>query len=204
VSAPFVEAAVTTLADAIVSAGISPERVDQILVIGGSSRLPLLRETLESDQRFRARLHWPSEPDWAVANGAAVLEGRPGCFSLAETISLELSDSDQFPLATPGDTTPGPVSTLNLAIIDQKAPGLRGHDARIILNRIRPGELKCSPLRRFTVPVQGYVEEEVHLQYRLTSDQTFWIQASAPKTGRSAVVRETEELRFVYRLEGSY
>ncbi len=204
VSAPFVDDAVTTLSDAIVSAGISSERVDQILVIGGSSRLPLLRRRLEADRRFRARLHWPSEPDWAVAHGAAVLEGRPGCFALAETISLELSDSDQFPLATPGDTTPGPPSTLNLAIIDQKAPGAGGHDARIILNRIRPGELKYSPLRRFTVPVQGYVEEEVHLRYELTGDQTFLIQGVAPKTGRSPVVQETEELRFVYRLEGSH
>jgi molecular chaperone DnaK len=204
VSAPFVEDAVKTLADAIASAGISPERVDQILVIGGSSKLPLLRKALESDRRFRARLHWPSEPDWAVANGAAVLEGKPGCFSLAETISLELSDSDQFPLAVPGDTAPGPISTLSVAIVDQKAPGAGGHNARIILNRMRPGELRPSPLRRFAVPVQGYVEEEIQLQYRLTSDQTFWIHASASMTGRRAVVQEPEELRFVYRLEGSH
>jgi hypothetical protein len=117
---------------------------------------------------------------------------------------LELSDSAQFPLATPGDKTPGPVSILTLAIIDQKAPEAHGHDARIILNRIRPGELKFTPLRRFTVPVQGYVEEEVHLQYQLTNDQTFWIQAIAPKAGKPPVVQETEELRFVYQLEESH
>lgn len=204
VSAPFVQDAMTTLSDAIGAAGISPERVDQILVIGGSSKLPLLRQKLEADRRFRARLHWPSDPDWAVAHGASILEGRPGCFSLAETISLELSDSVQLPLATPGDTTPGPTLTLNLAIIDQRAPGAGGHDARIVLNRMRPGELKHSPLRRFTVPVQGFVEEEVCLQYALTADQTFLIQGVAPKTGRSPVVQETEELRFVYRLEGSH
>lgn len=204
VSYPFVEKTIAVLADAIEKAGISNERVDQIIVIGGSSRLPLLRKMLEGDRRFRARLHWPSEPDWAVAHGAAVLEGRPGCFSLAETISLELCGSHQFPLAVPGDAAPGQSSTLNLAIVDQKAPGAGGHDARIILNRIRPGELRHSPLRQFTIPVQGYVEEEVHLQYELTRDQTFRMQGVSPKTGRSPVVQETEELRFLYRLEGSH
>jgi len=69
---------------------------------------------------------------------------------------------------------------------------------------MRPGELRPSPLRRFAVPVQGYVEEEIQLQYRLTSDQTFWIHASASMTGRRAVVQEPEGLRFVYRLEGSH
>lgn len=204
VSAPFVEAAVTTLVDAIVLAGISPDRVDQILVIGGSSKLPLLRKRLESEERFRARLHWPDEPDWAVAHGSAVLEGKPGCFWLAETISIELSDTDQFALAKPGDAAPSPTSTLNLGIVDQRTPGARGHDARIILNKMRPGELRPAPLRRFTVPVQGFVEEEVHLSYELTSDQTFRVQASAPMTGKPAVTQETEELRFVYRLEGSH
>jgi len=204
VSTPFVEDAVTTLSDAILSAGISPERVDRVLVIGGSSRLPLLRSRLAADRRFCARLLWQTDADWAVAHGAAVLEGRPGCFSLAETISLELSDSDQFPLARPGDTTPGETSHLNLAIIDQRARGAGGHDARIVLNRLRPGDLRYSPLRRFTVPVQGYVEEEVHLRYGLTADQTFRIQGVSAKTGKSPVVQETEELRFVYRLEGAH
>lgn len=201
VASPFVEQAIGTLSAAIEEAGISPERVDRILILGGSSKLQLLHETLEQDPRFRSKLQWPADPDWAVAHGAALLEQHPGCFALSETISLELSDADQFCLFGPGEVSPSVEQSVSLGIVDQRPEGASAHDARIIVNKCLPGQLTPRPLRRFTVPVQGFVEEEVRLTYQLTEDQTFRMTAHAPRTGRQPIVDETEKLRFSYRME---
>lgn len=58
------------ICDAVVKeAGLSWENVDQILLVGGSTRIPYIREALE--QRFRRPVYRCDEPDMAVCYGAA-------------------------------------------------------------------------------------------------------------------------------------
>ncbi len=51
-------------------AGLTPERIDEVVLVGGSTRIPMVRAAVE--KLFRARPHTELNPDEVVALGAAV------------------------------------------------------------------------------------------------------------------------------------
>jgi len=57
----------------IQDAGVTPEQIDEVVLVGGSTRIPLVRQTVEN--LFRARPHTDLNPDEVVALGAAVQAG---------------------------------------------------------------------------------------------------------------------------------
>jgi Fe-S protein assembly chaperone HscA len=54
-------------------AGLTPEQIDEVVLVGGSTRIPLVRRAVEN--LFRARPHTELNPDEVVALGAAVQAG---------------------------------------------------------------------------------------------------------------------------------
>ncbi len=54
-------------------AGVTPEQIDEVVLVGGSTRIPLVRQAVEA--LFRARPHTELNPDEVVALGAAVQAG---------------------------------------------------------------------------------------------------------------------------------
>jgi Fe-S protein assembly chaperone HscA len=54
-------------------AGLTPEEIDEVVLVGGSTRIPLVRQAVEN--LFRARPHTELNPDEVVALGAAVQAG---------------------------------------------------------------------------------------------------------------------------------
>jgi len=54
-------------------AGVTPEQIDEVVMVGGSTRIPLVRSAVEV--LFRARPHTELNPDEVVALGAAVQAG---------------------------------------------------------------------------------------------------------------------------------
>src|SRR5215469_9183385 len=59
--------------DCIKDAGVTPEQIDEVVLVGGSTRIPLVRSAVEV--LFRARPHTELNPDEVVALGAAVQAG---------------------------------------------------------------------------------------------------------------------------------
>jgi molecular chaperone DnaK len=57
----------------IEDAGVTPEQIDEVVLVGGSTRIPLVRQAVET--LFRARPHTDLNPDEVVALGAAVQAG---------------------------------------------------------------------------------------------------------------------------------
>jgi len=51
-------------------ASVSPDQIDEVVLVGGSTRIPLVRSAVET--LFRARPHTELDPDKVVALGAAV------------------------------------------------------------------------------------------------------------------------------------
>jgi len=54
-------------------AGLTPEQIDEVVLVGGSTRIPLVRNAVEV--LFRAKPHTELNPDEVVALGAAVQAG---------------------------------------------------------------------------------------------------------------------------------
>ncbi len=59
--------------DCIRDAGVSVEQIDEVVLVGGSTRIPLVRSAVE--KLFRAKPHTDLNPDEVVALGAAVQAG---------------------------------------------------------------------------------------------------------------------------------
>src|ERR1700733_9998723 len=59
--------------DCMRDAGVTPEQIDEVVMVGGSTRIPMVRGAVEV--LFRAKLHTELNPDEVVALGAAVQAG---------------------------------------------------------------------------------------------------------------------------------
>jgi len=59
--------------DCMQDANVTPEQIDEVVLVGGSTRIPLVRSAVEV--LFRARPHTELNPDEVVALGAAVQAG---------------------------------------------------------------------------------------------------------------------------------
>jgi Fe-S protein assembly chaperone HscA len=82
----------TPCRQALRDAGLEPEQIDEVVLVGGSTRIPLVRQAVES--LFRARPHTELNPDEVVALGAAVqaaiLSGGAGDQLLLDVTPLSL------------------------------------------------------------------------------------------------------------------
>ena len=190
---PLVSSAIDLLTSAISGAGLSPDAVDQIIVIGGSGRLWLLREFLEADERFANSTYFSENPEWDVARGAAVVDNSPGCYSVAETIGLELSDGSYYELVRPGDRIDGRKRTVSLALVEDVRA------ANVVLDRWGDtGQANRQLAGQFTVATQGFDLEAVELSWELTEDLTLAVDGRSKARGLTSECREITPVRFGY------
>jgi molecular chaperone DnaK len=84
VATPLIERTLPCIERALDAAGVAVSDLDRILLVGGASRMPLVRRLVE------ARLDMPVQlveaPDRAVARGAALLAGRMGGAEVDEVL----------------------------------------------------------------------------------------------------------------------
>jgi molecular chaperone DnaK len=194
---PMATRAIDLLASAISGAGLSADAVEKIIVIGGSSRLWLLRELFESDDRFASSHYFSENPEWDVARGAAVVDNSPGCHSVAETIGLELSDGSHFALVRPGDRIDGKKRSISLALVED-VPA-----ANVVLVKWGDaGESHRELADQFTVETQGFDQEAVDLSWQLTEDLTLAVDGRSKARGLTSEKREITPIRFGYDIRG--
>jgi molecular chaperone DnaK len=191
---PFVDAAVELLATTVKDAGLSVDAIDNIIVVGGSSRLWLLKERLATDERFAGRCRLAEEPEWDVAQGAAMLDEHPGAYTVAETLGMLLSDESYHELLRSGEIAGAGHGSFSLSLIEDSQ-----HASLIVdrwVSRDRPRNAF-----QFSVPTLGFDREEIKVSYRISEDLVFELEALSTALGASSRrIRECSDLRFTYEL----
>src|SRR5258708_36363281 len=71
--APIIDRTLGPCRDCIKDAGVTPEQIDEVVMVGGSTRIPLVLSAVE--KLFLAKPHTDLNPDEVVALGAAVQAG---------------------------------------------------------------------------------------------------------------------------------
>ncbi len=71
--APVVERTLEPCRACLIDAKLTPEQIDEVVMVGGSTRIPLVRTAVE--RLFKAKPHTELNPDEVVALGAAVQAG---------------------------------------------------------------------------------------------------------------------------------
>lgn len=132
-----VDLAVELLSRTIEGAKLSFDAINRIIVIGGSSNLSLLHSTLSGDKRFAGAVLRSEGADWAVAEGAALVEGSKGGYETAESIGIILSDNSFYELVPPGERVFASPRSVSVSLVEDAKQanfiiatrGLNGHDA---------------------------------------------------------------------------
>ena len=101
---PLVRATLEPVASALRDAKLEPRRIDEILLIGGSSRVPLVQRMIE--EFFGKPARFEVNPDEAVALGAAVQAGLKAG-ALAGSTGILLTDVAPFTLGVEAARTVG-------------------------------------------------------------------------------------------------
>jgi molecular chaperone DnaK len=192
-----VELAIEVLVRAIQKAGLSFEAVDRILVIGGSSKLRLLRSKLRNDPRLSASLQFSTDAEWDVAAGAAILEQSPGSYEIAESIGVVLSDNSFYEIVQSGERVHSSPRRVRLCLVED------ARQANIVLAKrgLNSRSAAIETFLSFGIDTLGFNLEALELSYMVTRDLVFRTWAESAVAGNSGVVqREFSKLRFGYHL----
>jgi Fe-S protein assembly chaperone HscA len=147
---PIVDRTLAPCRHCIQDAGVTIDQIDEVVLVGGSTRIPLVRSAVEV--LFRAKPHTALDPDEVVALGAAVQAG-----ILAGTVEDQLL-LDVTPLSLGIETMGGVISkiiprnsTIPASSSEQFTTSVDGQTN--VLIHVLQGERElvkdCRPLARF-------------------------------------------------------
>jgi Fe-S protein assembly chaperone HscA len=147
---PIVERTLQPCRQCIADSGLTAEQIDEVVMVGGSTRIPLVRKAVEG--LFKAKPHTELNPDEVVALGAAVQAG-----ILAGDVEDKLL-LDVTPLSLGIETMGGVVSklihrnsTIPVTAVEQFTTAVDGQ--RNVLIHVLQGERElvkdCRSLARF-------------------------------------------------------
>lgn len=149
-----VERTVDMMDDTIESAGLKPDDLTAIYLVGGSSRIPLVVQLL--GDRFGDRVTTRDEPKSVVALGAAQVAGR----GLPAEESRTAPEPDEAPEIV-FDTATAQAAPLLWRVQLPRPPGLIGTDAHAVYVGSEDGTLSAFELtsgaRRWAVSLGGFV-----------------------------------------------
>jgi len=180
---------------ALDAAGLSARQIDLVLLIGGTSQIPLVQQRIR--ERFGYTVVNVKNADSIIAEGAAIADALGLGLVFTDSVAIELSDGTHHDVFKAGEPAKPEAcnKTLNLFCTDN-----RDGVARLIVGLARASNGRFDRSTVLTIPVspdlpRPYNHERVTASFRLDEDLVLHVDAKAatqPKGGHEEVVN----LRF--------
>ncbi len=193
--APEVDKAMECLRKAIHQAGVGLANIDRIVMVGGSSNLRPLVESMEAE--YGDKLFFPEKTMWNVGQGAAMLSMTPGTYYANQSIGIVLSDNAYYELLSPDTPVRGWEHVCHFGIVDS------GEEARFIFGGSPDIEASHERYKTLSIPAYRFLQEQIVL--KTTIDCNLVFTAVAGSNMRPSEFRrlwEYTSLKFYYKLPG--
>ncbi|CAJ0571793.1 unnamed protein product, partial [Mesorhabditis spiculigera] len=186
---------------ALKDAKLGPEQIDDVLLIGGSSHIPMVRRLLTEDYGFE-NLNTSVNPEEAVAHGAALQAAKLGG-SQYDAIR-DITFTDVYPLTLGTSVFGGknavllPRNTKIPATVSQTFLNCADNQTELLID-VYVGERvryeHNTLLGKFTLPIREAPEGEVQVKVTLDldSDGIMTLSAEELLTGTSDSIKITRE-----------
>jgi len=194
-----VELAMDCLRTTIQSADLNKVSLDCVLCVGGTSRLRSLQEKM-IDEFGRDMVIFPRKAMWDIAEGAALVATRPGCYTLKKSIGLLLANGDYCPLLLEGQRLPSEENHITLGVVESNEKGKI--DARFIFTD-DINEKNRSFIDYMSVPLRGFSDEILRLSCYVNHDMVFKLKITSNRMP-DEVFRtwEYDKIKVSYDIEG--
>ena len=189
--APIVERTLGPCKMALKDAGLKPEQIDEVVLVGGSTRLPLVRRRVQ--ELFGRKPHCELNPDEVVALGAAVqahiLEGGVTDMLLLDvtplSLGIETMGGAVAKIIPRNATIPASASEMFTTYVDNQT----GVDIQVVQGE-RELVKDCRSLARFTlkVPPQPAGLPRVEVKFLIDANGILSVTARDLRTGQEHTV----------------
>jgi molecular chaperone DnaK len=177
---PIVERTMGPVKRAMADAGLKPEQIDEVVLVGGSTRIPLVRRRVE--EFFGRRPHAELNPDEVVALGAAVqaniLESGVRDMLLLDVTPLSLGIETMGGVVAKiiprNSTIPASAAELYTTGVDHQT-GIEIH----VLQGERELARDCRSLARFTLKVPPMPAGMARVEVKFLIDANGLLQVAA-------------------------
>lgn len=188
---------------ALDAANVAAKEVDHVLLIGGSSRIPLVRKHLR--EMFGHRIVEIHNASTIIAEGAAIVDAEGLQPVLARSLNVELSDGILYEVFSPGIIADPNVcyKKLNFFCTDN-----RDGEAKLVIKDLAGRIDATRPLMKkvLSIPVSDvlpkpYQHERVTVDFALDKDMILHVSGKGATKEKGASC-EIHDLCFGLRLEG--
>jgi len=187
--------AIGEVEQALEVAGITSREVDIVLLVGGSSRIPLLHKYLR--EKFGARMHEVARADAIIAEGAATIDALGLQPVLARSVNVELSDGSLYEIFKAGEIASPDIchKQVNFFCTDN-----RDGQAKLVIKEIAGRKSSARTLTNevLNIPVsktlpKPYNHERVIADFALDEDMVLHVSAKG-------ATQDTGAKREIYKL----
>ncbi|QTA78674.1 Chaperone Hsp70 family protein [Desulfonema limicola] len=197
-----IDEAIEVVKNTLAEAELSIEEIDRVLMVGGSSNIPMIKQRM--DEMFGARLEFPDKPDWCIARGAAKLAKNSGNYVLSKSIGVVLSDDTFMPILEKGQPIDHKEKKITLGLVEDSK------EARLIIaeakksksfsNRITYGKYQTIDALTMNIPSAGYHFEPIEAGFRIKKDLTLEVTAFGKFNQTEKLKKIYPHLKFEYRI----